>query len=112
MVKKGNKYEINELSDRLLYYDENEKDLNFKMDTIQQYNEKAREDMKQIIKKIEYLTGELNRIANDNADLDKGKGPIIDITRLVDTNLFNESKKEINKKLIKFVYHLKKLLVI
>ena len=98
MVKKGNKYEINELSDRFLYYDENEKDLNFKMDTIQQFNEKAREDMKQIIKKIEYLSGELNRIANDNADLDKGKGPIIDITRLVDTNLFNESKKEINKK--------------
>ena len=98
MAKKGNKYEINELNDRLLYYDENEKDLNFKMDTIQQYNEKARGDMQQIIKKIEYLSGELNRISNDSADVDKGKGPIIDITRLVDTNLFNETKKEINKK--------------
>lgn len=49
-LKKGNKYEINELNDRLLFYDENEKDLNFKMDTIQQYNEKARGDMQQIIK--------------------------------------------------------------
>jgi hypothetical protein len=98
MVKKGNKYEINELNDRLLFYDENEKDLNFKMDTLQQYNEKARGDMQQIIKKIEYLSGELNRIANDNSDMDKGKGPIVDITKLVDLNFFNESKKEINKK--------------
>ena len=98
IVKKGNKYEINELSERLLYYDENEKDLNFKMDTIQQYNEKARGDMQQIIKKIEYLSGELNRFISDNSDMDKGKGPILDITRLVDLNLFNENKKEISKK--------------
>ncbi len=98
IVKKGNKYEISELSDRLLYYDENEKDLNYKMDTLQQYNEKARGDMQQIIKKIEYLSGELNRIANDNSEMDKGKGPIVDVTKLVDMNFFNESKKEINKK--------------
>ena len=98
IVKKGNKYEINELSEKLLYYDENEKDLNFKMDTIQQYNEKARGDMQQIIKKIEYLSGELNRFISDNSDMDKGKGPILDITRLVDLNLFNENKKEISKK--------------
>ena len=98
IVKKGNKYEINEINDRLLFYDENEKDLNFKMDTIQQYNEKARGDMQQIIKKIEYLSGELNRLVNDNSDMDKGKGPIIDITKLVDMNIFNDTKKEINKK--------------
>ena len=68
------------------------------MDTLQQYNEKARGDMQQIIKKIEYLSGELNRMVNDNMDQDKGKGPILDITKLVDMNLFNENKKEINKK--------------
>ena len=98
MVKKGNKYEINELADKLLYYDENEKDLNFKMDNLQIYNEKVRGDMQQIIKKIEYLSGELNRIANENSDGDKGKGPILDFTKIVDMNLFNEHKKEINKK--------------
>ena len=98
LIKKGYKYEINEINDRLLFYDENQKDLNFKMDTIQQYNEKTKGDMQQIIKKIEYLTGELNRMTSDNIDQDKGKGPIIDITRLVDMNLFNENKKEINKK--------------
>ena len=98
IVKKGNKYEINEINDRLLFYDENEKDLNFKMDTIEQFNIKIRGDMQNIIKKIEFLSGEINRIANDNVDTDKGKGPIIDITKLIDTNLFNEHKKEINKK--------------
>ena len=98
LLKKGNKYEINEINDRLLFYDENEKDLNFKMDTLQQYNEKTKGEMQQITKKIEYLSGELNRMVNDNIDQDKGKGPIIDITRLVDLNLFNESKKETSKK--------------
>ena len=98
LAKKSNKYEINEINDRLLFYDENEKDLNFKMDTIEQFNVKARGDMQNIIKKIEYLSGELNRLASDNTDIDKGKGPIIDITKLVDMNLFNEHKKEINKK--------------
>ena len=98
IAKKSNKYEINEINDRLLFYDENEKDLNFKMDTIEQFNVKARGDMQNIIKKIEFLSGELNRLASDNTDIDKGKGPIIDITKLVDTNLFNEHKKEINKK--------------
>ena len=96
--KKANKFEINEINDKLLFYDENQKDLNFKMDTLQQFNEKIRGDNQQIIKKIEYLSGELNRLANDNSSDDKGKGPIIDITKLVDLNLFNDNKKEINKK--------------
>ena len=30
--------------------------------------------------------------------MDKNKGPIVDVTKLVDLNFFNESKKEINKK--------------
>ena len=98
MIKKSNKYEINEINEKLLYYDENEKDLNFKMDSLQQYNEKVRGDMQQIIKKIEYLSGELNRLINSNADADKGKGPILDLTKLVDINLFNENKKEVSKK--------------
>ena len=98
IVKKANKFEINEINDKLLFFEENEKDLSFKMDTIQQYNEKIKENMQNIIKKIEYLSGELNRMARDNSDDDKGKGPIIDITKLVDLNFFNDHKKEINKK--------------
>ena len=40
----------------------------------------------------------MNRLTNENADMDKGKGSIIDITKLVDLNFFNEKQKEISKK--------------
>ena len=98
LMKKGNKFEISELKEKLISLEESEKDLNFKMDQTQQFSEKIRGDMQQFIKKIEYLSGQLNRLTNENADNDKGKGSIIDITKLVDLNLFNEKQKEINKK--------------
>ena len=96
--KKGNKLEISELKEKLLTLEENEKDLNFKMEQMQQFTEKIRGDMQQIVKKIEYLSGQLNRISNENADNDKNKGPILDVNKFVDMYLFNEKQKEINKK--------------
>ena len=96
--KKGNKLEISELKEKLLTLEEDEKDLNFKMDQMQQFTEKIRGDMQQIVKKIEYLSGQLNRISNENADNDKNKGPILDVNKFVDMYLFNEKQKEINKK--------------
>ena len=98
LMKKANKYEISELKEKLMTLEENEKDLNFKVDQMQQFSEKIRGDMQQFIKKIEYLTGQLNRLTSENADNEKGKGSILDITKLVDLNLFNEKQKEINKK--------------
>lgn len=68
------------------------------MDQNQQFSEKIRGDMQNIIKKIEFLSGQINRISNENADNDKGKGSIIDTTKLVDINMFNEKNKEISKK--------------
>ena len=96
LMKKGNKYEINELNEKQKTLEENEKELNYKMDQIQQFNEKIRGDMQNFIKKIEYLSGQMNRF--ENGDVDKNKGSIIDITKLVDLNLFNEKQKEISKK--------------
>ena len=96
LMKKGNKYEINELNEKQRILEENEKELNYKMDQIQQFNEKIRGDMQNFIKKIEYLSGQMNRL--ENGDMDKNKGSIIDITKLVDLNLFNEKQKEISKK--------------
>ena len=77
-TKKANKFEINDINDKLLFYDENQKDLNFKMDTLQQIDKKIRGDNQKIIKKIEYLSGELNLLVNDNSSEDKGKVLIID----------------------------------
>ena len=98
MNKKCNKFEISELKEKLLTLEENEKDLNFKMDQMQQFIEKIRGDMQNFIKKIESLSGQINRISSDGGDNDKGKGPIIDINKFVDMNSFNEKNKEINKK--------------
>ena len=89
LMKKGNKYEINELNEKQRILEENEKELNYKMDQMQQFNEKIRGDMQQFIKKIEYLSGQINRLTNENADMDKGKGAIIDITKLVENGWGN-----------------------
>ena len=98
MILKGNKYELNEIKEKIQSLEESEKDTNFKMDQNQQFSEKIRGDMQNIIKKIEFLSGQINRISNENADNDKGKGSIIDTTKLVDINMFNEKNKEISKK--------------
>ena len=98
LFKKSNKYETNEINEKISAVEENEKDLNFKMDSLQQFSEKIRGDNQQIVKKIEFLSGQMNRISVENADLEKGKGPIIDINKFVDLNTFNEKNKEINKK--------------
>ena len=98
LMKKANKFEISELKEKLMTFEENEKDLIFKMDQIQQFIDKIKVDMQQFIRKIEYLSGQLNRLSNENADNDKAKGSIIDTTKLLDLNLFNEKQKEINKK--------------
>ena len=78
------------------------------MDILQQIDKKIRGDNQKIIKKIEYLSGELNLLVNDNSSEDKGQGTIIDTTKLVDQNLFKDNKKEINKKFNKIDYLLKK----
>ena len=98
LMKKANKFEISELKEKLMTFEENEKDLIFKTDQMQQFIDKIKVDMQQFIRKIEYLSGQLNRLSNENADNDKAKGSIIDTTKLLDLNLFNEKQKEINKK--------------
>ena len=98
LLKKANKYDLNEINEKLAYYDENEKDMNLKLDTLQQYNEKVREEMKNIIKKIEYFAGELNRLAEEIENRDRGKGSQIDASKLVDVNTYNDNKKDVSKK--------------
>ena len=98
LMKKANKFEISELKEKLTTFEENEKDLIFKTDQMQQFIDKIKVDMQQFIRKIEFLSGQLNRLSNENADNDKAKGSIIDTTKLLDLNLFNEKQKEINKK--------------
>ena len=98
LEKKGNKFEVGELREKLNALDETEKDLHFKVEQLQKFMEKMRADQQHIIKKMEFFSGELIRISNPSSDSDRGKGSILDSTRFVDMNLFNEKQKEMNNK--------------
>ena len=97
-AKKASKYDLSEINDRISYYDDITKDLNFKMDNINNFSEKQKADIQQITKKIEYLSGEVNKLSMDSFGKSKSDAPIIDLSKLVDFNVFNETKKEYNKK--------------
>ena len=99
MPQKASKYEVTELSEKLKNLDEYVKDLNFKVDSLQQFTEKVRLDLAQIIKKIEFLSGEYSKLAFNKSGKNTDEGRIaIDITKFIDLNAFNENKKDINNK--------------
>ena len=96
--KKAGKYELQELSEKVRNLDEYVKDLNFKQDSLQQFTEKVRMDLAQIIKKIEFLSGEYSKLAfNKNNDSDDDLNNM-DMSKFLDLNTFNENKKDINNK--------------
>lgn len=100
LPKKASKYEVNELKEKVKSLDDFAKDLNFKVDSLQQFTEKVRLDLTQIIKKIEFLSGEYSKLAfkNLNKGSDEGKGSIVDMSKFLDINSFNENKKDVNNK--------------
>ena len=97
--KKAGKYDFQELGDRQRNLDEYVKDLNFKQDSLQQFTEKVRMDLAQIIKKIEFLSGEYSKLTfnKSNNDSDEALNNL-DLSRFLDLNTFNDNKKEINGK--------------
>ena len=99
MPKRASKYEVNELKEKLKNLDEFVKDLNFKVDSLQQFTEKVRLDLSQIIKKIEFLSGEYSKLAFNKLGKpgDEGKS-VVDMSRFIDFNVFNDNKKDVNNK--------------
>ena len=100
LPKKASKYELNELKEKVKSLDEFAKDLNFKVDSLQQFTEKVRLDLTQIIKKIEFLSGEYSKLAfkNLSKNNDEGKGSVVDMSKFLDINSFNENKRDVNNK--------------
>ena len=100
MQKKASKYEFSELTEKQKGLEESFKDLNIKVDTLQQFTEKLRTEMATVIKKIEFLSGEYAKLAfdrmgkNDN----EGKGNVIDMSKFLDINTYNSNKRDINNK--------------
>ena len=99
MPKRASKYEVNELKEKMKNLDEFVKDLNFKVDSLQQFTEKVRLDLAQIIKKIEFLSGEYSKLAFNKMgkSSDEGKG-VVDMSKFIDFNVFNDNKKDVNSK--------------
>ena len=100
LPKKASKYEITETNERVKALDEFSKDLNFKVDNLQQFTEKIRTEMATIIKKIEYLSGEYAKLALKNmSKSDEGKNSsLIDLSKFVDIKTYNDNKKDVNNK--------------
>ena len=99
MAQKASKYEVIEITEKLKNLDEYVKDLNFKVDSLQQFTEKVRLDLVQIIKKIEFLSGEYSKLSFNKSGKNADEGrTAIDITKFIDLNVFNENKKDINSK--------------
>ena len=97
--KKAGKYEFQELTDKLRSLDEFVKDLNFKQDSLQQFTEKVRMDLAQIIKKIEFLSGEYSKLAFNKSGPESDDGlSNVDLSKFLDLNTFNDNKRDVNSK--------------
>ena len=97
--KKAGKYEFQELTDKLRSLDEFVKDLNFKQDSLQQFTEKVRMDFAQIIKKIEFLSGEYSKLAFNKSGQESDDGlSNVDLSKFLDLNTFNDNKRDVNSK--------------
>ena len=97
--KKAGKYEFQELTDKLRSLDEFVKDLNFKQDSLQQFTEKVRMDLAEIIKKIELLSGEYSKLTFNKSGQESDDGlSNVDLSKFLDLNTFNDNKRDVNSK--------------
>ena len=104
---KAGKFEINELNETVNSIDNIVKDQSFKIETIQQLQDKLRSENSQINKKIENIAGELT-ILKYNMESHKEEKPI-DLSRFIDSHQLNEVKKDANIKIEKIKNNLEAL---
>ena len=98
VLKKGNQGAIDELNDRIYIVDELLKEINSKCDSFSAMEIKYREDNSLLTKKIESLTSQIHRLSLNVTKNPKEEKSIIDFTKYIDLNMFDENKKEINRK--------------
>ena len=98
LQKKINENEFQELKNRTLTLEDYAKDLNLKVESVQQFMEKIRSDMSQINKKVEYLNSEYMKLIYNNQNANDNKAAQIDTSNFIDLNTFNENRKDTNLK--------------
>ena len=97
LKQKTNKFNFEELSDKVGLLEEKFKDTDYKMEQINEAEEKIRFENSNIVRKIEYLSGEYAKLAfgpvNDSNV--KKRNSIYDLTRYVESSQFLETTKKL-----------------
>ena len=98
ITKKGNQGAIDELSDRIYIIDELMKDINSKCDSFTVISQKTTEDYSILLKKIESISSQMHRMTLNVNRSPKEEKQVIDFTKFIDLNTFDDNKKETNRK--------------
>ena len=97
MLKTFTKTEGQDLKGKICMVEEELKEECLKTDTMQQYLDKYRSDLNNLVKKMEYLNAEIAKLSfkNLNANIDKIETSN-DLSKFLDKGEYNENKKEVN----------------
>ena len=98
IIKKANKFEVSECNDKIKNVDDYAKDLSYKVDNLEQNTDKLKIDLAQIIKKLEFLSGEYSKLAFNRIEKDDDKKNIADLNKFLTEEIFNEFKKYTNNR--------------
>ena len=98
IAKKGNQGAIDDLNDRINIYDSLMKEMNGKYDSYILVEQKKTEDITMLSNKIESLSNQFHRFSLNMNPSKREEKSIIDLTKFIDLNTFDDNKKEINKK--------------
>jgi len=96
--KKGNQGAIDDIIDRIYNMDEIIKQLSYKMDSSQAFEKKSLEENSFLSKKLETFANQVNRLSMQVIKNPKEEKPVIDITKFIEIGVFEENKKDINRK--------------
>ena len=108
--KKGTKYDIEELNERLKYMEDRSKEISFSFEGLNDANEKFRNDISLVIRKIEFLSGQYAKLAfNKGNDSSNNKSNLFDFTKYVEISKYNDANKIINQKIDNLKYNLEGL---
>ena len=101
LEKKANDTDFTNLNNRTFNIEEYAKELNLKIESLQQFNDKTRADMALITKKIEFLNTEYLKMLCNSQNATENKAPIIDTSQFLTNQIFYDNKKDVNSKMEK-----------
>ena len=101
LKKKPSKYDFEELNDRLNHLEDRNKEHSFALEGLHDGSEKFRTEMSLVVRKLEFLTGQYAKLSfhQGSNDPSNKKSSLLDFTKFVDIQKFNDNNKILNQKL-------------